>query len=521
MSQRPRNHGDAGQVLLRAVGAVVIGLVLVLAFPPFDLWFTAPLASGAAVLVVRGQPLKWSGLYGFLVGMGLFLPLMYWTGLEVGPIPWIALAVLQSAFFVPLAIGFTLVQRLPAWPVWAAAVWVGAEALRGRVPWGGLTWGKLAFSQADGPFTGLAALGGTPLVSFAVALVGGLLAWLVVSTNMRTRVVAAVTATAVTGAGLLVSPPAADGPTITVASIQGNVPALGLDFNARARVVTANHVETTQRLARDVETGAVPAPDLVIWPENSSDINPFGDERTYADIDRAVSDIGVPVMVSAIVPTEDERNVRNTSILWDPETGPGATYVKRRPMPFGEFIPLRGLAELVTDAVNRQPRDHLGGDEVGVFETDDALIGLAICFEVGVDEVVRDAVAEGGQMLAVQTNNATFGDSPMTEQHLAMSRMRAVEHGRTVVVSALSGVSAVIGPDGAVQQRTELFTQDVLVAEVPLSDASTVATIVGPAPEWVLVAVGLGALGAAFAVGRRRPAAADPDEQPAAVPAGV
>jgi apolipoprotein N-acyltransferase len=481
----------------------------------------AVLAPGAAVLLVRGQPLKWSGLYGFLVGLGLFVPLLYWTGLEVGPIPWIALAILQSAFFVPLAIGFTLVQRLPGWPVWIAAVWVGVEALRGRVPWGGLTWGKLAFSQADGPFTGLAALGGTPLVSFAVALVAGLLAWLVVSTDTRTRLVALGTAAAVTCAGLLVSPPAADGETITIASVQGNVPTMGLDFSSRARVVTSNHVETTEQLARDVQSGTVPRPDLVIWPENSSDINPFGDERTYEEIDRAVAAIGVPVLVSAIVPTEDQRNVRNTSILWNPETGPGATYVKRRPMPFGEFIPMRRLAGLVTDAVNRQPRDHVAGDEVGVFQTDDAKVGLAICFEVGVDEVVRDAVVEGGQMLAVQTNNATFRDSPMTEQHLAMSRMRAVEHGRTVVVSALSGVSAIVGPDGAVQQRTELFTQDVLVADVPLSSARTLATVVGPAPEWILVAVALGALGAAISLTRRRPDAGDPDQEPAAVPAGV
>lgn len=509
-------------LLLRSAGTVVAGLALVLAFPPFDLWFTAALVPGAFALLVRRQSLRRAALYGFLLGMAFFLPLMYWTGLEVGPIPWILLALLESSFFIPLGIGFALVQRMPGWPVWVAAVWVADEALRGRVPYGGLTWGKLAFAQADSPFTGLAALGGSPFVSFAVALTGGVVAWFLVSRNLRMRVVAAAGATAVTVSGLAVSPPTADGDTITVATVQGNVPVKGLDFNSRARAVTTNHAETTHQLAADVRAGVVPQPDLVIWPENSSDINPFSDQRTYQAIDAAVRDIGVPVLVSAIIPTEDERNVQNTSILWDPETGPGHRYVKRHPMPFGEYIPFRQIAEKITDAVQRQPRDHVGGDEVGLFQTGSAALGVAICFEVGFDEIVRDAVTEGGQLLVVQTNNATFLDSPMTEQHLAMSQLRAVEHGRTMIVSALSGVSAIVGPDGGVRQRAELFTQDVLVDDVQLSDATTLATAIGAWPEWVLVALAVGALGGAAGRMRRGSSGrAEPAEEPAAAPVAV
>ncbi|NEE01392.1 apolipoprotein N-acyltransferase [Phytoactinopolyspora halotolerans] len=507
---------------LRAGGMIVVGLCLVLAFPPFDLWFTAALAPGAAALLVRDQPLRRSALLGVVLGLAFFLPLMWWTGMEVGPIPWVLLGILEASFFVLLTMGFTVVQRLPGWPVWIAAVWIAVEAFRGRFPWGGLTWGKLAFAQADGPFTGLAALGGTPLVSFAVALVSGLLAWLVVSTDRWTRVVAAGAAAAVTVSGLFVSPPAPDGDTITVASVQGNVPAMGLDYNARARVVTENHVAATHQLVRDVENGSVRQPDLVIWPENSSDINPFADPTIYADIDRAVAAIGVPVVLSAIIPTGDGRHKENTSILWDPEQGPTQTYVKRRPMPFGEYIPFRDIAALITDAVNRQPLDQIAGDEVGVFSTDVGSIALAICFEVGFDEIVRDAVVDGGQFLAVQTNNATFRDSPMSEQHLAQSRLRAVEHGRSVIVSALSGISAVIGPDGTVEQRTELFTQDVLVADVRLSDETTVATTVGAWPEWVIVGLALGAVVAGIAL-TRRPTEVDSGSprEPEPVAAGV
>ncbi|WP_129669617.1 apolipoprotein N-acyltransferase [Phytoactinopolyspora endophytica] len=508
--------------LLRAAGMVIVGLCLALAFPPFDLWFMAALAPGAAALLVRDQPLRRSAIFGFLFGLAFFLPLMWWTGMEVGPIPWILLGILQAAFFIALALGMTLVQRLVGWPIWIAAVWVAVEAFRGRVPWGGLTWGKLAFAQADGPFTGLAALGGTPLVSFAVALVSGLLAWLLVSADTRSRLVAAGAAAAVTLSGLVVSPPAPDGDTITVATVQGNVPSMGLDYNSRARVVTENHVEATEQLARDIQSGQVDQPDLVIWPENSSDIDPFADPAIYEDIDNAVRSIGVPVVISAIIPTDDGQNKENTSILWDPETGPVDTYIKRRPMPFGEYIPMRGIAEMITDAVARQPQDHVAGDEVGVFDTGVASVALAICFEVGFDEIVRDAVVDGGQFLAVQTNNATFRDSPMSEQHLAQSRLRAVEHGRTVIVSALSGISAIINPDGDVEQRTELFTQDVLVSDVQLSDETTLATTVGAWPEWIVVGTGLGAAIAGIVLLRRRPAAEpEPPKEPVPVAAGV
>jgi apolipoprotein N-acyltransferase len=135
---------------------------------------------------------------------------------------------------------------------------------------------------------------------------------------------------------------------------------------------------------------------------------------------------------------------------------------------------------------------------------------------VAFDNLVRDAVRAGGDLLAVQTNNATFGLTPMTEQQLAMARIRAVEHGRTVLVSALAGVSAIIGPDGDVVSRAELYTEDVLVADVQLSDRRTPATSIGEWPELVLIVAGIGSVALALYRWRRRtvdsttPAAADP-----------
>jgi apolipoprotein N-acyltransferase len=490
--------------LARAAAAVATGAALVLAFPPHDLWFLAAVVPAGFALLVRGQSIGRSALLGLLVGLGFFVPFLPWIGEEVGPVPWLILAFVQAVFFVPLGIAVMVVQRLPGWPLWTAAAWVAEEALRARVPYGGFTWGKLAFSQADGPFLGVAALGSAPLVTFALALAGGLLAWAVLPRPMTSRVAALAAAAAVVAAGTIVPTVGPREETLTVAVIQGNVPELSLSFNDERRVITRNNAEVTNRLAEQVATGEVEQPDIVIWPENSSDINPYADPRTRAEISAAVDAIGAPILVGALVPTADQLNVQNTSILWLPGDGPDATYVKRHPMPFGEYIPFREIARLITAAVDQQPRDFVAGQEIGVLEMGTAQVGVVICFEVAFDNIVRDAVDAGAEILAVQTNNATFGFSPMTEQQLAMSRFRAVEHGRTVLVSALAGVSAIVGPDGVVLDRAELDTQDVLVADVPLHTRHTVATTVGELPEWILVALAFGAIIAAVLSSRRR-----------------
>ncbi|HEU0212618.1 MAG TPA: apolipoprotein N-acyltransferase [Jiangellaceae bacterium] len=490
--------------LARAVAAAVTGAALILAFPPYDLWFVAVVVTAGFALLVRERSMREAAVLGLCTGLGFFVPFLPWIGQEVGPVPWLLLAGLQGLFFVPLGVAVMLVQRLPGWPVWTAAAWVAQEALRGRVPYGGLTWGKLAFSQADGPTLGLASVGGSPVVSFAVALAGGLLAWAVVDPRTAVRLLAPAVAVCVVAVGAAVPTPDPRGPTVTVAVVQGNVPELGLDFNEERRRITRNNAEVTDALADDVATGRARQPDLVVWPENSVDIDPYADAQTRAEVSRAVDAIAAPTLIGALVPTADGRNVENTSIVWEPGDGAGQTYVKRHPMPFGEYIPFRSIARRITSAVERQPRDFVAGDEVGLLEMGPSTMGAVICFEVAFDNLVRDAVRAGADLVAVQTNNATFGFTPMTEQQLAMARLRAVEHHRTVLVAALAGVSAIVGPDGTVGERAELYTQDVLVADVDLSQTRTAATTLGEWPEWVLVAMAVAASAMAVVGWRRR-----------------
>ncbi|MFD3545360.1 apolipoprotein N-acyltransferase [Streptomyces sp. NPDC058655] len=490
---------------VRAGLAALAGVLLYLSFPPRPLWWLAPLALALLAGCLYGRRARTGFALGFLGGLGYLLPLLSWTGEEVGPVPWLALAAVEAVFIGLTGLGIALVSRLPAWPLLAAAVWVAGEALRARAPFGGFPWGRLAFGQADGVFTPLVALGGTPLLSFAVALCGfGIYEAVRVGRGRprrATAVLAALAVAAPVAAGLAARPLVSDAPedgTVVAAVIQGNVPRLGLDFNAQRRQVLDNHAARTVQLAADVRAGRVPKPDLVVWPENSSDLDPYSEPDAHAAIDAAVKAIGVPVAIGAVVAPETGP-LRNTMILWDPVEGPTETYDKRKIQPFGERIPMRSVVRLFSSDVDRVRRDFGPGREPGVFDMAGSGIGMVTCFEAAFDDAVRSTVLDGAQVIAVPSNNATFGRSQMTYQQLAMDRIRAVEHSRTVLVPVTSGVSAVIRPDGAVVSQTKMFTADALVAEIPLRSGRTPATVVGPLPEYAMLLLAAGGLGLAAA----------------------
>ena len=501
--------------LARPAAAVLSGVLLYLSFPPRPLWWLA--LPGFALLgwTLRGRRLRAGFGLGYLVGLGFLAPLLIWTGAVVGPGPWIALVAAEAVFVAASGLGIAAVSKLPGWPLWAAAVWIAGEAARARAPFGGFPWGKIAFGQADGIFLPLAAVGGTPVLGFAVALCGfGLYealrrarAYRRTGRLPRGPLTAAVLAVLVPVAGAaaalpLVDAGAEDG-TATVAAIQGNVPRLGLDFNAQRRQVLDNHANRTAQLAEDVARGTAKRPDFVLWPENSSDIDPFANPDAYGVIDRAVKKIGAPTVIGAVL-APDTGKLRNTLIEWQPNRGPVATYDKRHVQPFGEYIPMRSFVRIFNSNVDRVSRDFGPGAKIGVFDLAGTQVGLATCYEAAFDWAVRDTVTHGAQLIAVPSNNATFGHSEMTYQQLAMSRVRAVEHSRSVVVPVTSGVSAIIEPDGRVVQKSAMFTPDALVADVPLRSSQTPATRLGIVPEMLLL--GLAAAGLGWSAVRARKA---------------
>ncbi len=494
---------------LRVVGALLGGYALNLAFAPTTWWWMAFVGLGLLGLVLHGRRMGPALGLGLLFGLAFYAPLLNWTTVYVGPVA-TALAVAEAVLTMPVgALVAAASRRLRVWPVWAAAAWVAGEALRGRFPFGGFPWGGIAYSQPDGPLLPSASLLGASGLAFLTAL-GGFAMAAAVRTAWAGR--HHLRPAMVIGPALLVALPFALGvigrateqsgagaPTTTIAVVQGNVPAPGLEFNARRRAVTDLHALQTHKLAADVRAGKTPRPDLVIWPENASDIDPYTNPDDAAVINSAVADIGVPVLVGAVVGSGTAGQNYNMGIVWDPVTGPAGklsdgTYTKMHPVPFGEYMPYRSFFRIFSDKVDLQQGEFLPGTRPGNLTIAGVKVGDVICFEVVYDGIVRDVVDGGAQVLVVQTNNATFGWTNETYQQQAMSRVRAVEHGRVVLIAATSGVSAVIGPDGGVQSRIGLFQAGYLTPTVPLISATTPGTVLGAPVEWTLTVGALAAL---------------------------
>jgi apolipoprotein N-acyltransferase len=501
-----------------AIGAAVVsGLLLLVAFPPINIWFAAPV--GVALLGLATYRRRfWGGFgLGLLNGLALLVPLLNWAGGYVGAV-WLLLPAGESVYFGLLGGLSALVTPVLArwrwsWPLVTGLLWVLEEGLRDRTPFGGFPWGRLAFSQGDSPLLRLAELGGAPLVTFGVAVIGGFvaLAFLTLVPGWRepgpialNRLVPAVLAIGLAWTPLLV-PAASGGPTspTMVAVIQGNVPRLGLDFNAQREAVLNDHVEATLQLAADVKAGRSPQPAVVVWPENASDVDPIDNPDAGARIDQAADTIGAPILVGGLLDGPGPNQVRNVGIVWNPGTGPGQVYAKRHPVPFAEYIPIRSFARLITDKVDLVRTDFVPGNTPGVMKVGPATVGDVICFEVAYDGIVRDTVTGGAQMLVVQTNNATFTAAEAAQQ-LAMVRLRAVEHGRPALMASTVGISAFVDPDGTVHDATAFNQRAVIERELGLRTSRTMATELGEAPELVLLAGALVTLVTATVIRRRK-----------------
>ena len=512
MTERMRNF-------LRAFAAIGSGLLLFASFAPGGLWWAGIISVFLLILALVGRPgVLITLLVGILWGMTAGLASLPWIAEFVGGMPWVALSVALGLFHMMTAIGIRVIlgAALPwfARAIGAAAWILAIEALLARWPFGGFPWLRYGWGQIDGPLADAATIGGVALVGFLLALIGaGVLS--LVNKRFITGILLIVLPL---GFGLVVQPAnGEDTDTVRIAAVQGNVPRMGLDFNAQQRAVLQNHADATRDLAQRVRDGEEEQPDLVVWPENSSDVSPFTDEQAARIIDEASQAIDAPIIVGTFT---YDNGTQNTMVLWDPEDGPGERHEKIYLQPFGETMPFRDLLRNVTDLVDLAG-DMTPGNGDGVIHVDrdgesGIAMGIATCYEVVFDPAYRDAVNNGANILATPTNNATFGYTDMTYQQLAMSRMRAIEFDRAVVVAATSGISAIITPEGEVVEESTIFEQRVLTADMPLRDNLTIAARFGEAIEWAIVALAVLAFAGAVVTsmvgrGARRRAGATPD----------
>lgn len=511
----------------RTASAALAGVASGLSFEPYHGVYLLPFAVAALTWLCVGLRARSGFWLGFVFGTGFMLVLLPWLTV-IAVYAWVPLALTEGLFYGIAGLTTAALTRpgarVPAWPLWTACSWVLLEALRGWIPFGGFPWGRLAFAVEDTPLAPAFAYVGAPGVTFLVALLGVTLAWSALRVRRTpVRAVAALAGACVlAGIAALVPWQATrpDDPTVRVAAVQGNVPGKGLEAFAERRVVLDNHVQATLDLARRVAAGEARQPDLVVWPENSSDIDPYTDLAARTDIGGAAIAIEAPLLMGSVVGDRANVGWYNRAIVWSRTGQPGAYYNKTHPVPFGEYIPLRSLLAPRISALQQIPSDMIRGTRPGVLQVGSARTGVLMCFEVAYDGLVRDLVDDGADVLVVPTNNATYTGTGQIEQQFAMSRLRAIETGRYVVVASTNGISGIVAPDGSVVERAAQRRQEVLERSVTLVDRRTPATVLGRWPELVLSALALVALLASVRLRRRRDTPAVP-ERPATAPAGA
>ena len=429
------------------------GLLLSAAFEPLALWWLAPIALAIEMFALTRSERKYLSVLTFALTFNLVL--LHWTSIYVGSVPWIILAIGLSIIYLPLA----AVKRLGI--SFFPLIFITLEEIRNRFPFQGFGWARIAYSQADAPYAKIAAHGGAVALSAITALIALFLFGL---TQKRLRILILLPL-------LLIFQPmhVNTNQSINALLIQGNVPELGLDFNSRATEVFYNHVKETKKALQDNRKV-----DFILWPENSVDVDPFRNPEVFDTLNSYKQ----PLIVGAIVGKSEE--VLNTSILWTKDAQ--IVYVKQHLTPFGEYIPLRSLAGKISPLVN-DVRDFSPGNESVVFKIGAAKIAPVICYELLDDQILQQA-AKSSNLLTVQTNSATFGDSAESAQQLQITRIRAIEHSRNVLSVSTTGYSAIIDYNGKVLQKSNMGTAQHLYATVGLITSTSPRDRYG---DWTLV----------------------------------
>jgi apolipoprotein N-acyltransferase len=463
------------------VVAFASGALLSFAFPEPDLFFLAWFSIAPLLVLLRDAGSKRGFGLGFAFGLGFFGLLLYWISI-IGFIGWVVLVLLQAAFVGGFG-AFTAVatRRAVAWERIAlgALLWVLiVELFRATFPVVGFTWGELAQSQHNVGYLLKSAgiFGGWGVAGLLVA-VNGCIAEIVAafrSPEWKRYVAAALVLLA---APVLVPTPRATGTPLRVAIVQGNIPREMEASFEKDVIILNNHVELTRNLDTTV--------DLVVWPESSVGIDPFGEPTVGETIGEAARAVGASMIVGGNLDRDDDR-YQVMAYQVSPEGEFVDRYQKTHLVPFGEYVPARALLDWIP-ALDQVPRDAVPGREETLFDLEGDKVAPVLSFEGDFGGLVQGRIAAGGRLLVVATNTSTWEDSWASAQHLAMSQVRAAENGVYVVHGALTGISALIAPSGRVIERTELWEPESLIADVRFAESVTLFARFGDRLPFVLI----------------------------------
>jgi apolipoprotein N-acyltransferase len=504
----------AKAILYRLVTALLGGLLSSLAYPREGIWPMIFVSFAFLLVSIRGLSFWKAFGVGYLGGFAFYVSQIEWMSLYLGPVPLVALSLLEAFFF---GLGMAAIARVWRWleiktnlrrrdlriSAAIASIWVAREWVSTNLPYGGFPWSRLAMSQSESPLAKWVFFGGQPLLTFVVALISSLAVTWVISTRrqgwqVRKSALTVGLISLLVGIPLL-TPLPKDGNAgyLVIAAVQGNAKA-GLFANAERGSILRNHLEATKLIASKAKGQSI---DVVVWPENASDINPLADAVTGDAINRLVDDkLRVPLIFGTI--TERDGRLYNSSLIWKPGVGATDWYDKKRPVPFAEYVPDREFwYSIAPDLIGLVSHGYTFGTRDGIFDMGNRQLGVLICFEVAIDDISRDLVHSGAQVILSQTNNSDFGHSDETFQQVAIAKLRAIETGRAVVNDSTVGVSAVFGPDGALLDQLPTFEAGAMVTKVPLRNDLTPAMAIGSGLDLLINAIA--ALLIALSIGKK------------------
>lgn len=477
----------------------VLGGLLWAAMYQQDAYAVAPFVALAPLVLLLGH--RRAGWLAFLHGLVFWLASIPWIaptlvtygGLSVW-LAWVCLAglcVYLALFFAAFGALGKLLWRggwIPSL-LGLPALWVALEWLRAHL-FSGFPWNVTSHAAVDvSGALPLSAWIGAYGVSFLVLFANVAVARAVVRRRWEPAVAAALTVLLVLslggrwGRGEPVRPAAAT--PVTVRLIQPNI-MNQVDYDP------ARAARDYQRLLEMTREACRPA-SLVIWPESAA--WPFllaRDPGFREDVAELTERQGCALLLNSLQPLEDGESWLNSAFLID---GGEVVerYDKRHLVPFGEYVPLSGVFSFL-DKVARGAGDFVPGRDVRLLPFYGERLGLSICFEIVFPAEVAERVRAGATSLVTVTNDAWYGDTAAPWQHFRAARFRAAETRRPLLRAAITGVSAVVAPDGSVVQSLGVFEEGVLLARV------WGRTDLSPAARWPWAVPLLCTLGAVFAI---------------------